>query len=428
MASIQVFNERFDNVTIGDTVTSSNSRIDSSSGVGVAGRAGQGTAARFGTLNAGGTFGNIMRHAGVGKYAADFMFSTYPTANNVFLRWYAGSAGYSWVSITPTGGLVAWYNTDVTIAPAGAIAPGQWFRFEIMWNQGRHELRVWLDPDSTGTPDYQLTRTTALPTRLVNQIHHLNGVTVDNIVTHISDDLPKYQGGRTVAIIGDSLTEYAAYDTLVNLIAANGFDRRDIYWNAVGSRKMEPLTDPRGLNTDLCIDGAKMSLASDPVWVLALGTNDALMFWGGGQATFRAVLDHALDKIGSGQTILIPTVVHNGNSNNGVNPNPSFDEFNDEIRAAKIRHGDKHIRVLEWATYAKAQLPSIFSDPVHNNINNGQVIRSTFIAHAIGAPGKWDAVGPEALGVWNGSAIDPATLLGVWEGAAVEPAHILGVK
>lgn len=312
MANIQVTNERFDGVAVGDPVNSTNSRVNSSTGVGVAGRLGQGTAATFGTLDGGGVFGNSITLAGVGKYSAEFMFSVYPAANNAFLQWYAGSTRSNWVSITPTGGIVAWYNSNQTVAPSGAILPGQWFRLEIEWNQGRHELRIWLNPDSTGTPDYQLVRTTGLATRLLGGIHHVNGANVDNIAIDISDNFSKYTGGRTVAVIGDSLTEYPGYDMLVNLIVANGFDRRDIYWNGVGSRRMEPLADPRGLNTDLCIDGAKMSFASDPVWVLALGTNDALQYYGynaSGTENFALILDHALNKIGSGQTILIPTVV-----------------------------------------------------------------------------------------------------------------------
>lgn len=421
MTSIQTITEDFERLSPGDPITATNSWIQTigPSTSSVASRTGQGTAMQ----PVGSSGSNQIRLAGTGVVSFDFMVSALPASTSRMFAFMRDSGYIGRDLYVTTAGALA-YKSGTKLVPS--LTMGQWYRFEVEWNQAQHIYRVWSDPSATtGAPDYTMTTNElSSVSSLYDRVAFMGQgqVVIDNIVTSTSDTLAKYQGGRTVAIIGDFITEASGNNTLSNAIVANGYDIKDVHWNAAIGRCMEFVTDQAGLNTGWSIDGAKLSLYGDPLWVLALGTGDAMASSTGDPEAFDTIIDTALNKIGSGQTILIPTIVHR----DGL---ASFTTFNERLRAAKLRHIDKRVIILDWETYAKAQSPSIFTGSYVTYTPEGNTLRTAFIADAIGAPGKWDTItGPRVLGVWNGSTVDPASLLGVWDGGAVKDARIVGVK
>lgn len=146
--------------------------------------------------------------------------------------------------------------------------------------------------------------------------------------------------GKTVAIIGDSLTYQngnGTYELTQKLVAA-GYDPSNIYIWGVGGKKLTT-ADTSGKTTMQNIADARVQLQHVDTWIIALGTNNA----GNTDAAFTQGVNTVLDTIGSQERVVwISMAFYKITNNNAARFNP--------ILSATVEarvNGD----FVDWNTY-----------------------------------------------------------------------------
>jgi lysophospholipase L1-like esterase len=172
-----------------------------------------------------------------------------------------------------------------------------------------------------------------------------------------------------VSVIGDSLTiGTMPYQSEAFANAGWGHSAIDAY-GARGIRtklKKDPYT---GLT---CVDAIRQTSGDSDLWVVALGTNDAVIY---AKAKHAEVIGMMMDKIGSGHTVMwvnvyLPKTPHRQ------------DNWNWALATVAKERGDEMF-VFDWASLAEKNPKWIAKDLIHCT-NRGYEQRASAIAQETG--------------------------------------------
>ena len=179
--------------------------------------------------------------------------------------------------------------------------------------------------------------------------------------------------GHTVAIIGDSLTYQdaagqgavsAAFETAGWPSGATWF------YGVVGKAINDP--DTNNTTTVQNIAQARAAIGEPDVWVIPLGTNDALNF--ASTAKINADIQTVLTALGPNAKVAWV--------NTAGDPDDNFSTLNSDVNDAIVSamSGRPHSLLVDWSSYIlPMSQPSYWLDRVHMT-SSGYAIRNQYIA------------------------------------------------
>ena len=178
---------------------------------------------------------------------------------------------------------------------------------------------------------------------------------------------PAHASTEQIFMIGDSLT-YGSLPYQSDEFVAAGWSSAVV--NGYPSRSVRAKVS-RDLYTGLtAVDGLRAKYGDTPAWVVALGTNDSIIF---SSTQYVDIIRQMMDRIGSGHHVLwvnvyLPTYPTQMNRWNAALQ-----------QVAAERPGEMFID--DWATYASTHGPWLASDHVHYTAT-GYLMRSKEVARA----------------------------------------------
>jgi lysophospholipase L1-like esterase len=168
-----------------------------------------------------------------------------------------------------------------------------------------------------------------------------------------------------VLVVGDSLT-VGAHEYLRDDLTSAGWDEIDIDGASGRSVRMGFYGSPdSGLKA---VDDLRDTTADSPDWIIALGTNDAIVY---DPAQYRAIIEEMLDKIGAGHRVLwINVYLPNDPERSAL--------WNDALGKHAVADPIE-LFVADWASYARQHPEWLNADGIHYT-DDGYQARSAWIA------------------------------------------------
>ena len=179
--------------------------------------------------------------------------------------------------------------------------------------------------------------------------------------------------GRKVAIIGDSLTYQDANGegaVSAALEAAGWPSGATWFYGVVG--KTINYADTSNKTTVQVIADARAAIGEPDVWVIALGTNDALNFYDA--SSIQASIDSVLTALGANAKVAWV--------NTAGDPDDDFSTLNSDVNTAIANtvSSRPHSILVDWSGYIlPISQPSYWWDRVHMT-GSGYAVRNQYIA------------------------------------------------
>lgn len=179
--------------------------------------------------------------------------------------------------------------------------------------------------------------------------------------------------GQKIAIIGDSLTyqDAGGEESVSEAFEAAGWPSGATWFYGVSGKAIND-PDNNGKTTVQVIADARADIDEPDVWVIALGTNDALNF--DNPSTIQAHIQQVLTALGANARVAWV--------NTAGNPDDNFATLNGDVNAAiaSAMSARAHSLLVDWSGHIlPVSQSSYWVDRVHMT-SRGYAIRNQYIA------------------------------------------------